>query len=177
MLLTTISSYIGLLAVLGVHPAFCDRSIQSTVADINAVTESARLLGKAVDDYRGGAIEAIEIGNRVNSAQEATNKARKNLDADDKPFTADETPQAMAAYDNMIPVVVSTLHKVSNKAPEFKKAGVGRIARGMVDHLFDEKNRFEEAYVRKISAEDHRYIMPSADEVDAAFQDANVALS
>ncbi|KAK6837259.1 hypothetical protein RU639_001327 [Aspergillus parasiticus] len=170
-------AYVALLAAGTAQQAFCARDFKQTLTDFEALENAAREVGTSVDNYHGGLTGAVDVANKGRAAQQAADNARKNLDADKEPFTDTEARQVMDYYDRTNPIIVDNLHKVTEKAPEFRKAGVGSIAHGMVSHMQDTKEALRVAYQQKLPTEEQRRMASSDDKLDNAFKEASAALS
>ncbi|GAB1201312.1 hypothetical protein APSETT444_010703 [Aspergillus pseudonomiae] len=170
-------SYIALLLAGISQPAFCAHNFEQTLADMDAIERVAREVGSSIDNYHGGLAEAVAVGNSARTAQQTADSARKNLDMDSDRFTDAEAKQVMDHYDQTSPIILENLRKLTEKAPEFRKAGVGSIAQGMVRHMQGTRNGLRDSLQKKLPEGDDGQPALSDDQIEHAFQQASDAFS
>ncbi|KAJ5142666.1 uncharacterized protein N7515_001453 [Penicillium bovifimosum] len=146
-----------------------------TVDEINEVTENVIAARKALEDWSGGILSSVPVVHRVYKAHTSAENARRGIEGSD-PFDGDDGPAVLDAYHRLQPELVSAMKVTEKRAPDFKKAGVGYVARGLIGNLRTERDDFEAAMRTKMSPDHHDMVQRSIDEVNAAFDATAKAL-
>ncbi|KAF7113792.1 hypothetical protein CNMCM5793_004847 [Aspergillus hiratsukae] len=149
---------------------------KQTVNDMTALHESVIKARESLEGWNGGLMGAIPVASKIQGVQSAAANARRSIDDADG-FDGEDSEAVMAAYQKLQPEIVGALNAAEKQAPAFKDAGVGFVARAMVNDLKTEKDKFETAMQQKLPAENYRKASPSVAEVDAAFDNARKALA
>ncbi|GFF38221.1 hypothetical protein IFM51744_03721 [Aspergillus udagawae] len=149
---------------------------EQAVSDINALQESVVKARESLEGWNGGLMGAIPIASRIQSVQSAAANARRSID-ESNTFDGKDADAVVAAYDQLHPEILSTLNIAEQKAPGFKDAGVGFVARAMFNDLKTEKDKFQTSMQQKVPAESYQMAAPSIAELDTAFEKTNKALT
>ncbi|KAJ5279936.1 hypothetical protein N7478_005308 [Penicillium angulare] len=147
-------------------------TIDQNLSDMRKLTDKVESAKKSLDNYNGGIPAALGVARSLTIAQTSAKSTRKSL-ADREPMNAEEGDRFLQSYDEMAPVLLDAIHSAKNKAPLFKKAGLGPEARTYLDNLHVEKRRFEEEGQKQLPPSIFRQIKPSSDRISEAFDEAD----
>ncbi|KAJ5624632.1 hypothetical protein N7510_000941 [Penicillium lagena] len=139
-----------------------------TVNDINTVRNSVIKARKAMEAWDGGVLSGIPLVHTIYKAHTTAETARKGIEGSD-PFDGEDRDAVLDAYHQLQPELVRTMGVAQKRAPDFKKAGAGYIARSLMSNIRTERDDFEKAMRTKMSPEHHKMVEPSIDDVNAAF--------
>ncbi|KAJ5107591.1 hypothetical protein N7456_004266 [Penicillium angulare] len=147
-------------------------NIEQNVSDMRKLTDKVELAKRSLDNYNGGIPAALGVARSLTIAQTSAKSTRKNL-ADREPMDAEEGDRFLQSYEEMAPVLLGAIHSAKNKAPLFKKAGLGPEARTYLDNLHVEKRRFEEEGQKQLPPSIFSQVKPSSDRISEAFDEAD----
>ncbi|GFF30078.1 hypothetical protein IFM51744_01022 [Aspergillus udagawae] len=149
---------------------------KQTVDGLNDLQKRVIETRKSIEGWNGGLMGAIPVASKIQTLQNTAANTRRTIDQSDA-FENDDQDAVMAAYQQLHPELVGALNAAEQKAPAFKDAGVGFVARAMIEDLSAEKDKFKTAMQGKVPAESYRSVEPGMAEVDAAFDKTRKALA
>lgn len=112
--------YAILLAALVTSPvgAVINEATASQVAQLTSnfkdLDSKVAKVSKALENYKGGLLGALQVANAVHGAHKATTAARKNVD-ESGDFNKTEGAQAVAAYSDLHPRLLDVLQVAKEK--------------------------------------------------------------
>ncbi|KAJ5962493.1 hypothetical protein N7501_007434 [Penicillium viridicatum] len=142
---------------------------------MDAMTGKIGAAKDSLNNYSGGIPSALGVARSLMVAQTYTRNAREKL-AEQDTMTPEEGDRYYDSYSQMVPVLLDAIHSAQDKAPLFKKSGLGPEARTYLGNLHNEKRLFETQAKAKLPAETFRKAQPSVDEISTAFDEADRAL-
>ncbi|KAJ5604828.1 hypothetical protein N7510_009982 [Penicillium lagena] len=149
-------------------------NVAQGISDMNNMGEKIGAAKRSLDNYSGGIPAALGVARSLIVAQTSARTARENLAGDDK-MTPEEGSRYAESYYQMSPILLGAIQSAQEKAPLFKKSGLGPEARTYLNNLHAEKRLFENQAKATLPDETFRKIQPSSDRISKAFDDADRA--
>ncbi|KAJ6150037.1 hypothetical protein N7471_001236 [Penicillium samsonianum] len=116
-------------------------NVAQQIEYMDTMTEKIGAARDSLNNYSGGIPSSLGVARSIMVAQTSTREAREKL-ADEDRMTAEEGNQYYDSYSRMVPVLLDAIHSAKDKAPLFKKAGLGPEARTYLGNLHSEKRLF-----------------------------------
>ncbi|KAF5862096.1 hypothetical protein ETB97_012161 [Aspergillus alliaceus] len=162
------ASSLAVIASFGATLVLGASNVANTKASLQTLKDQVHAAKSSLENYNGGFVGTLPVARSLYAAHSSSEIVRKEAEKSD-PFTSPEGEELVDTYNEMYPVLLDTMRVAQEKAPQFKEAGVGYVARGMLGNLKREKDDFETVMKGKLSDEHFARVAPSVDEINNAF--------